>query len=403
MLQHLKAIQISPSVYWVGAIDWGVRNFHGYATNRGTTYNAYLIMADKITLVDTVKHGFIDEMMSRIASIVDPSKIDYIISNHAEPDHSGELPNVIKAVNPEKVFASTMGVKALSEHFRNMDYAITPVKEGDTLSLGNMTIAFMETRMLHWPDSMFSYLVEEKILFSQDAFGMHLASSERFDHELPWELMHRQARDYYANIITLYSPHVLKLIEKVAASGLEFKVIAPDHGPVWSDMNLFGKLLESYKNWASRKLTHKAVIVYDTMWHSTEIMANYIADGIKSCGVKVETMPLASCSRSDIADEMIDAAAIIVGAPTLNNNIYPSVADAMTYIRGLKFMTPYSAAFGSYGWSGESVKQVREYLESMNTEILGEVKSKYVPDENVLKECFELGVKVAEKIKENIK
>jgi len=401
-MQNLKAVKISETVYWVGAIDWGVRNFHGYTTSRGTTYNAFLIVADKITLVDTVKHGFFSEMAARIASVIDPSKIDYIVSNHAEPDHSGELAAAINLFKPEKVFASAMGVKALKDHYREISQEIIPVKDGESITLGNRTLKFMETRMLHWPDSMFTYLVEEELLFSQDAFGMHLASSERFDDELDWPLLSRQARDYYANIITLYSPHVVKLIEKIAASGLSFKVVAPDHGPIWRDMENFSKIVSLYKEWATRKLRRKAVIIYDTMWHSTEAMARYVEDGIKSTGVKVETMPLYACSRSDVADEMIDAAAIVVGAPTLNNNIYPSVADVLTYIRGLKFMTPYAAAFGSYGWSGESLKQIREYLDSMSTEVLGEVKSKYVPDEAVQKACFELGETIGNKIKETI-
>ncbi|MCP4136484.1 MAG: FprA family A-type flavoprotein [bacterium] len=396
----MKAVKITDTVYWVGAVDWGVRNFHGYTTDRGTTYNAYLVMADKITLVDFVKKGFEGELLSRISSVVDPKKIDYIISNHSEPDHSGTLPEIVKEVSPEKIFASPMGVKALKAHFG--DYDITPVKDGEEISLGNRTVKFMETRMLHWPDSMFSYIVEEKFLFSQDAFGMHLASSERFDDELPWELLRKQTEDYYANIITLYSPHVARLLEKVSASGMEFKYVAPDHGPVWRNMESFGKILSLYKEWSSRKFSQKVVLIYDTMWKSTELMARYIEDGVKEAGVKIEVMPLYACERSTVASQMLDAAAVIVGAPTLNNNIYPSIADVLTYVRGLKFKTPFGAAFGSYGWSGEGNKQIKEYLNSMDVEILGEVKGKYVPDDAVREACMELGKTVAGKVKETI-
>ncbi len=403
MSDNLRSVKITDNVYWVGAIDWGVRNFHGYTTDRGTTYNAYLIMADKITLVDTVKNGFEKELLSRISSVVDPEKIDYIISNHSEPDHSASLPEIVKVVKPEKLFASKMGEKALNAHFHDLDIDVTVVGDGEELSLGNLTVKFMETRMLHWPDSMFSYVVEEQLLFSQDAFGMHLASSERFDDELPWEILKKQTGDYYANIITLYSNHVAKVFKKLESADMGLKMVAPDHGPVWRNMDQFGKVLSLYKRWSSREFSQKIVLVYDTMWKSTEMMARYIEDGINSVGIKVEVMPLGSCDRSTVASEMLDAAALIVGAPTLNNNIYPSIADALTYLRGLKFKTPYGALFGSFGWSGEGNKQIKEYLDSMDIEILGEIKSKYVPDDDIRKACVELGKTVALKVKENIK
>ena len=397
MSEHLKAVKITDSVYWVGAIDWNVRNFHGYNTSKGTTYNAFLILADKITLIDTVKKGFEEELLSRISSVIDPEKIDYIISNHAEPDHSGVMSEIIKIANPEKIFASKMGVKALKEHY-SFDERLEAVKDGATLDLGGKTVTFMETRMLHWPDSMFTYLNEDKILFSQDAFGMHLASVERFDDQFPWELLESQSGSYFANILALYAPHITRLLKKVIESGMEFNLVCPDHGPLWRDQSNFSKLLALYQKWAERKVSQKAVIVYDTMWKSTEKMARFVEDGLRAGGVQVKTMSLSSCGRSEIADEMLDAAAVIVGSPTLNNNIFPTVADVMTYLKGLKFKTPYSAVFGSYGWSGESFKQTREYLESMESEIVGEVKTKYVPDGEARKACFELGLAVAEKV-----
>ncbi len=398
-MEPLKAIKISDSVYWVGAIDWGVRNFHGYNTDKGTTYNAYLIMADKITLVDTVKSGFEKELLARISSVVSPEKIDYIISNHSEPDHSGTIPEIAKIIKPEKIFASVMGEQALKAHYRDAGLTVVPVKDGETLSLGNRTVKFIETRMIHWPDSMMSYLVEEKLLISQDAFGMHLASSERFDDELPWPLLEKQSADYYANIITLYSPMVAKLLEKVEQSGLEINMVAPDHGPVWRSMDNFKQMFAFYKKWAARVLSRKIVIVYDTMWKSTEKMARYIEDGAASAGVQVKMLPLSSCERSMVASEMLDAAALIVGSPTLNNNLFPSLADALTYVKGLKFRTPFGGVFGSYGWSGEGTKQLRAYLDSMGVEVLGEVTSKYVPDEAAQKACVELGKTIAEKVK----
>jgi flavorubredoxin len=401
MSTSFTAIKISDSVYWVGAIDWGVRNFHGYTTEHGTTYNAYLIMSDKPTLVDTVKKVFEAEMFARIASVIDPKEIEYIVSNHAEPDHSGSLAEAIELINPEKVFASAVGVQTLKKYY-SLGIELSAVKTGDSLDLGNRTLQFIETKMIHWPDSMISHLKEEHLLFSQDAFGMHLASTERFDDELPWDLLQTQAADYYANIVTLYSPQVQKLLSLIAESQLKFEIVAPDHGPVWRTPKGIEKIVELYDRWSKRHVKNKIVIVYDTMWKSTEKMARAVEEGAKVHGAHVIVLPLTANDRSAVAKEMLDAAAIVVGTPTLNNNIFPSLADVLTYVKGLKFKTPVGAVFGSYGWSGEATKQAAEYLCSMGCEVLGEVKCAYAPNETVLKECVELGRKVAEKVKNDI-
>ena len=395
----MKAIKISEHVYWVGAIDWGVRNFHGYLTDQGTSYNAFLILADKVTLIDTVKVAFTEELLARIASVIDPQKIDYIISNHSEPDHSGALARVIKKIKPAKVFASILGKQALENYYPNLEIEITPVKHEEVLNLGNLNLKFLETKMIHWPDSMFSYLVEEKLLFSQDAFGMHLASVERFDDELSWSLLEQQSEEYYANIVTPFSPQVSALLKKVQELGLEFNLIAPDHGPVWRNLKNFAKVINLYQKWSARELDKKVVIVYDTMWKSTEKMARQIEDGVRTEGVLVKTLPLYAAERSKVASEMLAASALIVGAPTLNNNLFPSVADVLTYLKGLKFKTPYGAVFGSFGWSGEATKQLKNYLEEMKIEVLGEVKSKYLPTPEEKEVCFNLGLEVAKKIK----
>jgi flavorubredoxin len=393
-----KAIKISDRVYWVGAIDWTVRDFHGYTTHRGSTYNAYLILADKVTLIDTVKAPFKEELLARIASLVDPKDIQYVISNHSEMDHSGCLPEIITAVNPEKVYASVTGIKTLKEHFA-IEKEIIPVKSGDELSLGNMTLAFTETRMLHWPDSMFSYLKEEKILFSQDAFGMHLSSEERFADQIGSDILNYEAATYYANILLPYSPLVLSLLEKVKASGLAIDIIAPDHGPIWR--RKLGGILAQYASWAEQKPTNKAIVLYDTMWHSTERMARAIEEGFKTGDVHVKVMSMSAFHRSDVAFEILDAGALVAGSPTLNNNIFPTMADVLTYLKGLRPKNLIGAAFGSYGWSGESPGQINDILAEMKVEIVAEpVKAKYVPDSDSLSECFSLGVKVAEKLKE---
>jgi len=390
-----KAVRLNDKVFWVGAIDWAVRDFHGYLTSRGTTYNAYLIMADKITLVDTVKRPFVDELLSRVASVVDPTRIDYVVSNHAELDHSGGLPAVLQAVKPEKVFASAMGKRALADHF-HWDVEVEAVKNGETLSLGRRTLAFTETRMLHWPDSMFSYLVEDKVLFSQDGFGMYLASSERFADEIDDSILEHEAAKYFANILTPYSGLVIKLLEKVAESGLEIDVIAPDHGPIWRRNP--ERIIEMYARYAAGAGGRKAVVAYDTMWGSTDAMARAIGEGLASGGTRAELMSLGSSHRSDVATQLLDAGALIVGSPTLNNNMFPTMADLLSYLGGLRFRPRLAAAFGSHGWSGEGVKHLSAKLADMGHEVVGDVRCRYLPDAQILEQCRALGMLVAQKL-----
>ena len=400
MKNTFKAVPVTEDIWWVGAIDWNIRDFHGYQTRRGSTYNAYLILADKITLIDTVKAPFREEMLARIASVVDPGKIEYIVSNHSEMDHSGSLPDVIRAVNPKKVFASTVGAKTLTELFP-LDREITAVQDGETLSLGNRSLTFLETRMLHWPDSMFAYLNEEQLLFSQDAFGMHYASLERFADECDPAILAYEAATYYANIILPYSPLVLKLIEKVTAAGLSFRTIAPDHGPIWRKET--GGIIGSYAKWAAQKPEAKAVVVYATMWHSTEKMARAISEGLATGGLGVKLLSMDEVHRSDVVYELLGAGALAVGSPTLNNHLLPNMADILTYLKGLKPRNLIGVAFGSYGWSGEAVKEIEEILAEMKVEKAGEgIRVKNVPDAGVLARCYDLGKTMAEKVRSRL-
>ena len=393
MNNAFKAVQVTEDVWWVGAIDWNIRDFHGYRTGRGSTYNAYLVLADKITLIDTVKAPFREEMMERIASVVDPGKIEYIVSNHSEMDHSGSLPQVIAAVNPKKVFASVVGAKTLAELFPNPG-EITPVMDGETFSLGNRTLTFLETRMLHWPDSMFTYLNEEQLLFSQDAFGMHYASLERFADGCDPAVLAYEAATYYANILLPYSPQVLKLIEKVKSAKLSFKIIAPDHGPIWRKET--DGILGRYARWAAQKPEGRAVVVYATMWHSTERMARAISEGLAAGGLRVKVMSMDEVHRSDVMYELLCAGAVAVGSPTLNNHVLPNMADILTYMRGLKPRNMIAAAFGSYGWSGEAVREIEEVLTEMKLEKTGEgIRVKNVPDAEALSRCYDLGKDMA--------
>ena len=396
-MKACRAVKISENVYWVGAIDWDIRNFHGYSTNRGTTYNAYLIIAEKVTLVDTVKAPFRDELLARIRSVIEPEKIDYIISNHAEMDHSGCLPAMIDIVKPEKVFASKKGVEALELHFGLKE--ITAVEDGGEIDLGNMKVTCLETRLLHWPDSMVSYLAGDKVLFSQDGFGMHLASNERFDDELDDYVLYHEAAKYFANILLLYSHIAGRVIKRIEESGLEIVTIAPDHGPVWRSKIPW--IIDLYKKWSSRELKKKAIIVYDSMWDSTRMMARAIEDGLTEGGVHVKVLSATATGRADVVTELIDAGALIVGSPTLNNHIFPTVADILTYIKGLKPTGLVGASFGSYGWSGESVRVLNAWLEDMKIELVGEgLRVNYVPGAEDLERCRQLGLAVAKRLED---
>ncbi len=390
----MNPVEVSKGVYWVGAIDWNIRDFHGYSTYQGTTYNAYLIMDEKITLIDTVKREKFDQMLERIRQVVDPKKIDYVISNHTEMDHSGNLPRLMHLIGEDKpVYCSKVGHRNLSNHFpQKLNYQ--PVENGGTLNIGSRNLHFLETRMLHWPDSMFTYCPEEKMLFSSDAFGEHYAGVERFDDELRTDIMPHCAK-YYANIILPYSALVSKLLVKVQEMGLDIKVICPDHGIIWRKDP--GRIVNAYAEWAQQKPKRKALVIYDTMWHSTEKMAETITEALGELNVDARLMHARSWHRSDIVTEVLDAGAVIVGSPTLNNGMFPTIADVLCYMKGLKPQNKVAAAFGSHGWSGEGAKLVREELEKMKFQIIDPVvKSEFVPGEDVLASCRELARLVAE-------
>jgi flavorubredoxin len=389
----MKPFEIAEKIYDVGVTDWNIRDFHGYSTELGTSYNAFLIIDEKIVLIDSVKKDFSDELIQNISKIVDPKKIDMVISNHTEMDHSGSLPRIMHRIGEDKpVYCSSMGVKNLSRHFPQK-FNYHPMKSGETLSIGKRSFTFLETKMLHWPDSMFTYLNEDKILFSSDAFGQHYAGCEEFDDEADEHLIMLHAKKYFANILLLYAPLILNLVEKVMEMGLEFKMICPDHGILWRKNP--NKIIEAYVKWSKQEPDKKAVVIYDTMWHSTQLMAEAIAEGIHSQGVFVKPMKLREFHRSDIMTEVLESRAVVVGSPTLNNGLFPTLADFLTYMKGLRPKNKLGAAFGSYGWSGEAVGQVQKHLEEMQFEIIEPgMKYQYVPDSSGLEACREMGRKI---------
>lgn len=386
----MKAVKIRENIYWVGAIDWDLRNFHGYLTQRGSTYNAYLVIDKKVTLIDTVKHYLCDEMMERIRSVIDPSSIECVISNHVEMDHSGSLPEIAKIAPKAVVYTSPNGQKGLTEHFGNIPN-LKAVQNGETVNTGAYNFTFVLTPMVHWPDNMVTYLPEERILFSNDAFGQHIASAERFDDEFPLDITLFEARKYYANIVLPYSEQVKKAL--AAASALKIDIIAPSHGLIWRK-NL-GTIVKSYGDWSANSTSAKAVVVYDTMWNSTKKIARAVADAFENGGCRAVMMSLQTNHISDIMTELIDARYVCVGSPTLNNNMLPTVSAFLTYMKGLAPKNRRGLAFGSYGWGGQSVGQVEEILKSSGFSMMESVRVKYIPDDAALKN-------IAEKIEREI-
>jgi len=388
----MKPVAIKDDIYWVGAVDWQRRDFHGYSISpKGTTYNAFLVKDEKITLFDTVPGTFAGELLCRVSQVCDPKSIDYIVANHGEMDHSGALPELVERVKPEKVFCSPMAAKSLAAHYDVSKWPLTVIDPKTPLCLGKRHVHFVETRMLHWPDSMVSYIPEDKLLISQDAFGQNIAGARRFADETDEGLLRRQAARYYANIVLPYSPMTLKAIEGIEKMGIEIDMIAPDHGVIWRGAPDVSKIISWYKEFALQKPTNKAVIVYDTMWKSTETMAKAVASGLDDAGVDVRLMSLKANHHSDVMEEIWDAGAILVGSPTHNNGVLPLVAGMLTYMKGLKPKNKIGAAFGSYGWSGESVKIIGEALDDMGFETIPGVKCQFVPKRETLAACAELG------------
>ncbi len=379
-------LEIMKDVFFVGYVDWEVRNFHGYSTHRGTSYNAYIAKGEKTVLIDTVKVNYFKEYLENIKNVCDPKDIDYLIVNHVEPDHSGSFPQILKYLPNAEIIASTIGVKNLELHFhKDVDAEIfkkiRAVKEGDILDIGNgKKITFVPVPMVHWPDSMVSFMTDEKgpnVLFSNDAFGQHLATSKIWDEDNDLSTIMEEAEKYYANILLYLSNIIAKTLTKVGA--LPIDVICPSHGICWRKN--IPDIVEKYKKWSSGEIDENSVlIIYDTMWGSTEKIAHALYYEIKNRGIPVRRFKLSSSDYSDVITEAMRAKAILVGSPTLNKTIYPSVAEYLTYQRGLKPMNKIGFAFGSYGWSGGAVKEIIKELEGAGIKVLDEsIEIQFVP------------------------
>ncbi len=384
-------VELKKDVYWVGVVDWNIKHFHGHelSTHRGTTYNAYLIIDEKIALVDTVFSPYSHELIENIEKIIDVKKIDYVIANHAEMDHSGGLPELMKFIPNATVVVSERGKESIFKHY-HMHWNFKVMKTGDTISLGQNKLVFVNAPMLHWPDSMFTYLTGKNILMPNDAFGQHYASSARFNDEVDEVEVYQEAIKYYANILTPFSDLVTKKIEEFKKLNIPVDIIAPSHGIIWRKNPL--QIVEKYGEWASGGNNGSVVIIYDTMWNATEKMAIAISEGLEKEGMKFKLFNMAVCDRNDVLTEVFKAKGILIGSPTLNNGLLPTIKPILEDLKGLKFKNKAGAAFGSYGWSGENIKLIEENLEKARIKILQEgIKFKWQPTKEELEQCVEFG------------
>ncbi|MCX5711071.1 MAG: flavodoxin domain-containing protein [Candidatus Omnitrophica bacterium] len=395
----MAALRILPDIYSVGAVDWKIRSFHGhtYSTNRGSTYNSYLIIDEKIALIDTVLGSFSQDLINNIREIVPIEKIDYIIANHVETDHSGALPEIMKLCPKAKIFGTKNCKEGLyRNYYGNWDFQV--VKSGDVLKLGKRSLTFLEAPMIHWPDSMFTYCPEEQLLMPNDAFGQHYATAERFDDEVDSCALMDEAEKYYANILWPLGSVILRKIEEVQKMNLPIKMIAPSHGVIWRRDP--GKIISSYISWAKNETRPKVVVIYETMWQATEKMANKIVEGLIAGGVEVKLFDVGTADRTEVIKEMFSAKGFLFGSSTHDNDMLPNIAGFLEFVKGLKAKSRLAAAFGSYGWAGGAVKEIEGVIGESGIELAQPgLGVKYVPDENEVKLCYEFGRNFAKKIK----
>jgi len=380
----MNGFEIKKDIYWVGVKDWNLKEFHGFATPHGSTYNSYLIVDDKLTLVDGVKHYLSHEQIARISSLADFSKLAYIVVNHVEMDHSGNIPEIMKLAPQAKIVTNVAGKMALEAHFDTTGWQYEIIKSGDKLNIGKHTLEFMTTPMLHWPDSMMTYVIEDKLLLSNDGFGQHFASDGLFAKDQPLDLIYDAAKSYFANILFPYSTQVEKALNTAGELGFDIEMIAPSHGCIWSGKEEVSKVLGLYAKWASGQNEGKAVVVYDSMWGATAAMAEAVMEVFQDAGIPVMKHCIAVKDESEIMIDFLDAEYICIGNPTLNNNLFPRVASFVTYMRGLAPRNKKGLAFGSYGWKPGVVNQIQQIFDELGWKSVPVFEAKYTPKAEVL-------------------
>ena len=346
-------------------------------------------------MIDTVKSKFFGEMLSRIKEITNPNKIDYIISNHVEMDHSGSLEKIIDFCPNAKIITSTRGEKGLKKHYKkNLNLKV--VESGETLNIGKRNLNFVHIPMVHWPDSMVTYSKEDELLFSNDSFGQHIASSERFDDELEWGILKEEAAKYYANIVLPYGSQVEKALASL--KNLDIKMIAPSHGIIWK--NNIKQIINEYEKWSSYKAENKAIIIYDSMWGSTEKIAQNLREGISESGIKVSLRNLKNNHISDIITEIMTSKLVLLGSPTLNNGLLPTMGYFLTYMKGLRPINKIGFVFGSYGWGGQAVGEIEKIIQNLSWEKpIDSININYVPSDKDLKNIKNIGNKLGNILK----
>lgn len=392
----MRAVKVSEHISWVGAVDWDLRDFHGYETPRGTTYNAYLVRGSETTaLIDTVKAPFASELLARVATVIDPAEVGLIVVNHVEPDHNGGLPEVMAAMPNARVVASGSGVKGVAEYHDGL--VIDTVDADDVIDLGGLTLRFMPMPMVHWPDSMFTWCAEERVLMPNDAFGQHVATSERFADEVGFDDAIEELTVYFANILTPLTDQVGKAVAKVVEAGWAPEVIAPSHGVIWRGEGV-GRAIEAYGRLCAAETLPKVVIAYTTMWGSTDQLARAIADGVTEAGAECEVFDLAITPVAHITRQLLDARVLLFGSPTLHHGMLYRNAGYLQYLAGLKPQGKIAGVFGSYGWSSGATKQMTERLEEIGFDVaLGEFTQKYRPTEAELAAATEWGKTAGER------
>ena len=385
--------ELSQNIYWVGFIDWDLRTFHGYSTPKGSTYNAYLIIDDEPTLIDTVKHYGFQEMLRRIRQVIDPGKIKYIVSNHTEMDHSGSIDELLAYCPNATVVCSPKGQEGLKKHFKkNWNFKV--VQNGDSLTIGKRTLQFYLMPMVHWPDSMATYLREQRILFPNDAFGQHYASNVRFADETGIDIILEEAAKYYANIVLPYGTQVNKALAQLQS--LIIEMICPSHGTLWRRNEDILRIVSLYKRWADHIADNRVIIIYDTMWHSTEQIARRLFELIDSEHIPVGLFNAHITPIADIMLEVMRSKIVLMGSPILNNQILPTISGLLTYMRGLKPRNRYGTTFGSYGWSPAGFSQLENGLKESGVELLSEgTYFQFIPDDTEMEKL----TPVIEKIK----
>ncbi len=407
-----KAPKIADDVYFVGTLDWDRREYHGY-TLHGTSYNAFLVFSgDECVLIDNVYPGkvYSSQLWGRIQDAFedqgkDEVKIDYIIQNHVEKDHSGTLSEIHQKFPDAPIYCTPVAKPGLIKHYPDLaDAEFVTVETGDSLTVGEKTFAFLDAKMLHWPDSMFTFLQEDGILFSNDAFGQHLCKMERYDYEVPEAELMEAAQKFYANLLTPLTPLLKNKLDEVVELGLleQIKTIAPSHGQIWTEPM---KIIGAYLDWANGKCQQdQATLIYDTMHFSTQYMAHAIAEGLMSEGVNVKMHYLKEDERSETVKDVLESKAVLMGVPTLFNKVFPSIADTFLYIDELQFartgIKRLGVTFGSFGWGGNGPKWLNGKMAEAGFEMVDNLEINYVPDDDDLAKCYELGVKLAKQIKE---